>query len=168
MAFSRDARQAGLRHADAWVIRQQQMDRVPVPLLFLHALWISKLSGKPASALHHGTSRERGCRRSRALTFRLAEPTDASSSKTITKVRSQLYLVNCLVPSDPAIKIAAQTRNEAQSFYQLDYVQANRSRSPAYMKRLHSTQTDFTCSKIIDSGSHIQCGTLDRVANDRR
>jgi hypothetical protein len=42
------------------------------------------------------------------------------------------YLVNCLVPQDPDIRIVAQHRNEFQSFYQLDYVQqgpgwANRS-----------------------------------------
>jgi hypothetical protein len=33
------------------------------------------------------------------------------------------YLVNCLVPSDPNIRILAQNRNESQSFYQLDYAQ---------------------------------------------
>jgi HupE / UreJ protein len=33
------------------------------------------------------------------------------------------YLVNCLVPRDPDIRIVAQNRNELQSFYQLDYVQ---------------------------------------------
>src|ERR1700722_18402040 len=34
------------------------------------------------------------------------------------------YLVNCLVPRDRDIRIVAQNRNEQQSFYQLDYVQA--------------------------------------------
>ena len=34
------------------------------------------------------------------------------------------YLVNCLVPSDPNIRILAQNRNESQSFYQLDYADA--------------------------------------------
>ena len=34
------------------------------------------------------------------------------------------YLVNCLVPRYPDIRIVGQTRNERQSFYQLDYVQA--------------------------------------------
>jgi hypothetical protein len=33
------------------------------------------------------------------------------------------YLVNCLVPLDKDIRIVSQTRNEQQSFYQLDYVQ---------------------------------------------
>ena len=31
------------------------------------------------------------------------------------------YLVNCLVPRDPTIRIVAQHRNEQQSLYQLDY-----------------------------------------------
>jgi hypothetical protein len=34
-----------------------------------------------------------------------------------------VYLVNCLVPQDKEIQIAAQSRNENQSFYQLDFVQ---------------------------------------------
>lgn len=34
------------------------------------------------------------------------------------------YLVNCLVPSDPNIRILAQNRNENQSYYRLDYAQA--------------------------------------------
>jgi hypothetical protein len=34
------------------------------------------------------------------------------------------YLVNCLVPRDPSIRILAQNRNESQSFYQLDYAEA--------------------------------------------
>jgi hypothetical protein len=34
------------------------------------------------------------------------------------------YLVNSLVPRDRDIRIVAQNRNERQSFYQLDYVQA--------------------------------------------
>jgi hypothetical protein len=37
------------------------------------------------------------------------------------------YLVNCLVPGDPNIKILTQTRNETQSFYQLDYAQSGGS-----------------------------------------
>jgi hypothetical protein len=38
-----------------------------------------------------------------------------------------VYLVNCLVPSDPDIRILAQSRNQTQSFYQLDYAQAGGS-----------------------------------------
>ena len=33
------------------------------------------------------------------------------------------YLVNCLVPQDPAIEILTQRRNESQSFYELDFSQ---------------------------------------------
>ena len=35
------------------------------------------------------------------------------------------YLVNCLVPRDPDIRVTAQNRNYQQSFYQLDYKQAD-------------------------------------------
>lgn len=40
-----------------------------------------------------------------------------------------VYLVNCLVPNDPDIRITAQDRNFQQSFYQLDYVQTDAVRS---------------------------------------
>jgi hydrogenase/urease accessory protein HupE len=36
------------------------------------------------------------------------------------------YLVNCLVPSDKGIRITAQERNQSQSFYQLEFAQADR------------------------------------------
>lgn len=36
-----------------------------------------------------------------------------------------VYQVNCLVPSDPNIRIAAQKRNYTQSLYQLDYEQTD-------------------------------------------
>jgi hypothetical protein len=35
-----------------------------------------------------------------------------------------VYLVNCLVPADPNIRVVAQNRNETQSFYVLDYTQS--------------------------------------------
>jgi hypothetical protein len=38
--------------------------------------------------------------------------------------RIAAYLMNCLVPRDPNIRISAQNRNENQSFYELSYVQA--------------------------------------------
>jgi HupE / UreJ protein len=44
------------------------------------------------------------------------------------------YLVNCLVPRDPHIRILAQNRNERQSFYQLDYAQSGSSPYPASLK----------------------------------
>ncbi len=34
------------------------------------------------------------------------------------------YLVNCLIPRDPNIRVLSQSRNETQSLYQLDYTQA--------------------------------------------
>jgi hypothetical protein len=40
------------------------------------------------------------------------------------------YLVNCLVPRDKNIRITAQNRNENQSFYELDFVQTDGSKSP--------------------------------------
>lgn len=39
--------------------------------------------------------------------------------------RIAAYLVNCLVPLDPDIRITAQNRNYQQSFYQLDYMQSD-------------------------------------------
>lgn len=43
------------------------------------------------------------------------------------------YLVNCLVPRDPDIRVTAQNRDYQQSFYQLDYVQAEvRSTAPFF------------------------------------
>ncbi len=35
-----------------------------------------------------------------------------------------VYLVNCLTPQDPDIRVAAQSRNYEQSLYRLDYSQA--------------------------------------------
>jgi hypothetical protein len=45
--------------------------------------------------------------------------------------RNAAYLVNSLVPRDSDIQIVAQNRNEQQSFYQLDYVQAGVPVAPA-------------------------------------
>jgi len=44
--------------------------------------------------------------------------------------RIAAYLVNCLVPRDPDIRVKTQNRNYQQSFYQLDYVQAGVPSSP--------------------------------------
>ena len=38
--------------------------------------------------------------------------------------RIAAYLVNCLVPRDPGIRVVGQNRNYEQSFYRLDYEQA--------------------------------------------
>jgi len=43
------------------------------------------------------------------------------------------YLVNCLVPQDPGIRIVSQNRNYSQSVYRLDYVQTGmRSAAPPW------------------------------------
>ncbi len=47
-----------------------------------------------------------------------------------------VYLMNCLVPRDPDIRILAQNRNENQSFYQLDYAQLGDSSRLASLKVL--------------------------------
>ncbi len=43
------------------------------------------------------------------------------------------YLVNCLVPRDRDITVVGQNRNEQQSFYQLDYVQAGVSSNAQFL-----------------------------------
>jgi hypothetical protein len=50
--------------------------------------------------------------------------------------RIAAYLVNCLVPRDPDIRVLAQHRNEQQSFYELDYAQAGGRSDPLYRKWL--------------------------------
>lgn len=61
-------------------------------------------------------------------------PSGGSSRKLVFENRHQsriaAYLVNCLVPRDPAIRIAAQNRNYTQSFYEVDYVQADAHSDP--------------------------------------
>ena len=44
--------------------------------------------------------------------------------------RIAAYLVNCLVPLDPEIRVTGQNRDYQQSFYQLDYVQGDVRPSP--------------------------------------
>jgi len=52
---------------------------------------------------------------------------DSSDRKLVFENHHQrpiaAYLVNCLVPRDPDIRVAAQSRNYEQSLYQLNYVQ---------------------------------------------
>jgi hypothetical protein len=45
------------------------------------------------------------------------------------------YLVNCLVPRDRDLRIVAQKRDERQSFYELDYVQAGGGSSAVSVER---------------------------------
>jgi hypothetical protein len=44
-----------------------------------------------------------------------------------------VYLVNCLVPHDKNIRITAQSRNENQSVYQLEFVQGDRREGAAQL-----------------------------------
>ncbi len=46
--------------------------------------------------------------------------------------RIAAYLVNALVPQDPDIRIAAQSRNYEQSFYRMDYLQAGVTAGPSW------------------------------------
>ncbi len=47
--------------------------------------------------------------------------------------RIAAYLMNCLVPRDRNIRVVTQNRNENQSFYQLDYVQAGGPSDPLFL-----------------------------------
>ncbi len=46
------------------------------------------------------------------------------------ETRIGAYLVNCLVPRDPDVRITAQKRNYQQSLYELNYVQAGVRQEP--------------------------------------
>ena len=60
-------------------------------------------------------------------------PGDRSSRRVLFKnghqPRLSAYLVNCLVPQDPLIRVTAQQRNYEQSIYQLDYTQGPNARA---------------------------------------
>ena len=62
------------------------------------------------------------------LTFRADVPQGARfhrlSFENHYKRAVAAYLVNCLLPNDPDIRITAQDRKDDQSFYQVDYTQA--------------------------------------------
>jgi hypothetical protein len=62
------------------------------------------------------------------LEFKADVPRNAANRRLIFENRHQsriaAYLVNCLAPRDPNIRVTAQNRNYQQSLYQLDYVEA--------------------------------------------
>ncbi|RYG25619.1 hypothetical protein EON82_06400 [bacterium] len=62
------------------------------------------------------------------LKFEAAVSDGSESRKLIFENRHQkaigAYLVNCLVPNDPALRVGSQFRNYTQSRYELDYVQS--------------------------------------------
>ena len=49
-----------------------------------------------------------------------------------------VYLMNCLVPRDSAIRIVSQNRNFNQSFYQLDYTQSQAAPNASWASRTGS------------------------------
>jgi hypothetical protein len=61
------------------------------------------------------------------LEFKADLPPGGVNRRLVFRNRHQsaisAYLVNCLVPRDPEIRIVAQNRNESQSLYRLDYTQ---------------------------------------------
>ena len=68
------------------------------------------------------------------LNIKADVPVRGRNRKLIFENRHQsrigVYLVNCLVPHDPEIKITGQNRNYTQSYYELDYVQAGAHSDP--------------------------------------
>ena len=67
------------------------------------------------------------------------------------------YLVNCLVPRDPNIRILAQNRNETQSFYQLDYSQPGSGSKPVFSKvwsNLRGWMSSVGFASIFRLGMH--------------
>jgi hypothetical protein len=68
------------------------------------------------------------------LEFSADLPRNGSKRKLIFENHHQsriaAYLVNCLVPRDPDIRLIAQNRNDSQSLYELDYVEAGVGSDP--------------------------------------
>ena len=65
-----------------------------------------------------------------------------------------VYLVNCLVPQSDEIRIAGQSRNENQSFYQLDFADEDTNVEPAFLPNLSGFAGAFHLG-----GRHIAEGT---------
>jgi hypothetical protein len=72
------------------------------------------------------------------------------------------YLINCLVPRDPDIRIVAQNRNERQSFYQLDYVQAGGSLARPFANG-GQTFAARSVHSVSSASSVSACGTSLKV-----
>lgn len=70
--------------------------------------------------------------------------------------RIAAYLVNCLVPRDPDIRVTAQSRNYEQSFYRLDYAQANVG-SGALSSWLSSYRTWLGTALLLFGGLVFVC-----------
>jgi HupE / UreJ protein len=101
------------------------------------------------------------------IEFRADLPRGGPNRRLVYENRLQshiaAYLVNCLVPSDPDIRIVAQKRNEDQSFYQLDYVQAQSGSETAalpWWRSLRSVKDAVGFSSMFRLGMrHIAEGT---------
>jgi hypothetical protein len=72
-----------------------------------------------------------------------------------------VYLVNCLVPSDHDIRIVSQSRNQQQSFYQLDYVQSGVPAAPLeWRSRIRGWMSATSFASLFHLGMrHIAEGT---------
>jgi len=71
------------------------------------------------------------------IEFQATLPRGGSRRRIVFENRHQsrigVYLVNCLVPSDPDIRIEGQRRNYLQTHYELDYTQAGVSPAAVWM-----------------------------------
>jgi hypothetical protein len=70
-----------------------------------------------------------------------------------------VYLVNGLVPTDPDIRIAAQTRNYEQSWYRLEYSQGGRAAPAAGLRGWWSDAWTAFASMVPRGVRHIAEGT---------
>jgi HupE / UreJ protein len=98
------------------------------------------------------------------ITF-IADLPRGGADRTLTyenhhQSRLAAYLVNCLVPRDKNIRITGQNRNEDQSFYQLDFVDADRSggEPPVAQAPLSSSLSGFAGAFRLGM-RHISEGT---------
>ena len=106
------------------------------------------------------------------LAFTAGIPSGGGNRKLVFENRHQsriaAYQVNCLVPRDPEIRIASQTRNYLQSSYRLDYVQpAGTPQSLAWLGTLAALfaarlafifcRTPRTTSSSLQASSRESC-----------
>jgi hypothetical protein len=59
------------------------------------------------------------------------------------------YLVNCLVPRDPDIRISTQNRNYSQSFYELNFTQAGARSGLLSLARLQGAEKPLETIALI-------------------
>ena len=83
------------------------------------------------------------------IDFEAVVPSGSSNRRLTFENRHQrrisVYLVNSLVPSDPAVRIAGQSRNDDQSLYRLDFIADNRRGTSASTDAVaHSGGNGFT------------------------